>query len=171
MTSQEPDSPEHESKCERCGIACRAAAQLPDGKQVVIQHLDCVHLTTSKGDGRPACAVYEERFEKAPWCLHSEKASPLGALRQGCPYQKEGDPRGKEIVGEEEYAQLWPKIAEVILRSPNLNVGFTWKKFCAEATKKEPGWTWRAEFNAPKTRVTVTREKSFWSKLWAKGEI
>ncbi len=169
MSFHKPDPADHEAKCERCGISCLAAVEIKDGRQVVIEGLKCVYLGV-QGD-KPACSVYSTRFDEAPWCLHSKQAARLGALRKGCPYTEGLDVKGKERLSVEEYDALWPEIAEALLGTQDLSVGFTWREFCKVATARDPGHTWRAVFNAPRTRVTVTKERGFWSKLWTKGEI
>ncbi len=168
MSSRKPDTAEHEEKCERCGISCRAAIKLSDGRQVVIEDLHCVHLEET-GDGSYGCAVYEARFEKAHWCLHSTEAVRLGALRAGCPYSVQGASSGKERVGEDEYGKLWPEIATLLLTTSDLNPNFTWKQFVKAATRRERGLHWRVDFNAPKTAVRLSRLPTLWNTM--KGRL
>ena len=171
MTDRKADSPEHESKCQRCGVCCRAAVGIKDGRHIVVPGLTCVYFGIRASNGRPTCTVYADRFEKAPWCLHSEEASVLGGLSIDCAYRMESSVKGegKEMVPDAEFDRLWPEIAETILATPNLNTGFTWGAFCEKANERDREWTWK--FEIAEDGLRVTREKSGWSKLWTRGEV
>ena len=169
MTDLRADVQEHENKCQRCGICCRVAAPVPSGRQIVVRGLSCIHLSLRDSDGRPECSVYEERFQKASWCLHSSQASPEGGLSVGCGYRDAEHP-GKEMVSDKEYAELWPQIVPVLLAAPDLPAGFTWAEFCKEVEKWDVGFSWSYTAQEDKT-VKLRREPSFWSSLWTRGEI
>ena len=171
MTDRRADTPEYEAKCLRCGICCRGGVSLPDGRQVVARGLACCYFGTRESDGHSECRVYEDRFEKASWCLHSSEAVKSGGLSHSCPYRTKNDPRGKEILSDDEYEKAWPLISAVILACPNLEPGLDWSAFCQEANKTDLGGVWKAKFDAGRTKVTVTREPSFMAKLWKRGEI
>ncbi len=73
----------HEALCRRCGQSCHFAIPI-NGLPVVIDDLHCRFLVR-KGD-RFHCTVYEERFERAPWCATVNEALADGLLAQDCPY-------------------------------------------------------------------------------------
>ena len=150
------DTQEHEDLCERCGVSCHAAAPV-GARQVVIEHLTCIHYGTAP-DGKPGCTVYADRFTKAPWCMHTRVARFAGALRVGCPYGVEGQP-GKVRVSPEEYDKLWPQILQGILETPSVNLNFTWKKFLLEANRREPDSRLRLELNATKTAGRLRKRR------------
>ncbi len=163
--SPKADTPEHEAKCERCGVSCHAAYPLKDGRSVVIQDLSCRFYGIAP-DGKPGCTVYEERFEKAPWCLHSSRAGYMGALHEGCPYRIEGTVTGKVRVLDEEYEKLWPEIIESVLTfQQGVNPNLTWKKFIRAAERREPGYTFRLLVNEAKTSGRLLRKKTSWTRL------
>ncbi|MAH47932.1 hypothetical protein CMI37_19075 [Candidatus Pacearchaeota archaeon] len=154
------DTPEHEAKCQRCGVSCHAAVEIEGGRQIVLQDLHCVFL--GEEDGLPACSVYEGRFKEAPWCLHSSHAARLGALRLGCSYGEPGV--GKERVTEEEFRLLWPKIVEGLLAIPSMNPHFTWKKFFSQMRKVDPDFRWYLERNVTGA-VRLRRKATAWARL------
>lgn len=134
------DHEQHEALCERCGISCYGAATLPDGKQVVIEGLHCKFLDVT--DGKAHCIVYEDRFEKAPWCLSVGKAAVMRALRDGCPYTNSQYAFGKRRLSQEEYDKTWPQIVGYLTSRDRLPRWATWSKFFALAEKRERGYRW-----------------------------
>ena len=161
--SRKPDTPEHEAKCERCGVACQAAVPIGD-RQIVIPQLYCTFYGTAP-DGKPGCTVYEDRFEKAPWCMHTDQAKLQAALRIGCPYNFPDVPLGKERVSDEEYLRLWPKIVEHLLAHPNVQPNFTWDRFFAWAHKMDPEHRWSLKTNVAGTAGRIVRTKTAWGRL------
>ena len=51
----------------------------------VVKGLHCRFLVR-EANGRYACTVYENRFERAPWCHTAEEALATGNLAADCPY-------------------------------------------------------------------------------------
>ena len=118
-----------EDKCQRCGVSCHAGVYLPDGRQVVVEHLHCRYWSPE------GCAVYARRFELAPWCLHSSAAGPRLALRVGCPYWPHNG--GKVRLSPEEYDRVFPLVAAAIRSTANLALTLTWAKFRQDALRRE----------------------------------
>lgn len=115
-SSDSPRSdPAHEALCRRCGISCHLA--LPVGEQLVeIPALHCKFLAPQP-DRKWQCTVYEERFEKAPWCHHADEALPLGFLARDCPYTLQaGLKRGKIRLREPLLSRYWPKLLAAVMR-------------------------------------------------------
>jgi hypothetical protein len=170
VTSRKPDTPEHEAKCERCGVACQGSVPVegPQGGQVAIPQLYCIFYGTA-ADGRQGCTVYEDRFEKAPWCLHADQARQHAALRLDCPYNFQGAIWGKERVSPEEYLRLWPKIVEYLLSHPSVQPNLTWDRFFAFAHKMDPDYRWSMKVNVLGTVGLLTRTKTSWARL--KGQL
>jgi len=111
------ESAEHEALCRRCGMSCHFAVPV-NGLAVVIDELRCKFLGRSEdGDGRFHCTVYEERFEKAPWCHTAESALVDGFLAQDCPYAR-GTPgyRGKVRLSTSLQKKVLPAIVAEIMR-------------------------------------------------------
>jgi len=166
------DSPEHEAKCQRCGISCHVAALIDDGRRIVVEGLHCKYLGTLE-DGRTGCRVYEKRFELAPWCLPAsvaddrEKKGVEFALREGCPYQSNKLGKGKQRVSPEEYAELWPQIEKVLLSAVSANPHFTWEKFSKEARKFDPDFRWKTKLRLSGASVRVWKDPTFFSKIRA----
>ena len=128
---------DHEAKCERCGVSCHFTATVPDGRNVAVWGLHCKFLRRT-GD-KAECSVYEDRFEKAPWCHHADQAQPLGMLRVGCPYN--GDGAGKTALRGEEYDAVWPGLLPGVL----CQVWPEWidpDAFLAELKQREPDKEW-----------------------------
>lgn len=101
--------PQHEAQCRRCGISCHLA--LPVGSQMVeIPSLHCQFLAPQP-DRKWTCTVYNERFEKAPWCHHATDAAPAGLLARDCPYAiAAGVKRGKIRLREPLLSRYWPQL-------------------------------------------------------------
>ena len=58
-----------------------------NGRPLAIRELACRHLV-EEPRGRFACAVYERRFELAPWCLPIPEALAEDVLAPDCPYRE-----------------------------------------------------------------------------------
>jgi len=104
--SDPPNHTEHEALCRRCGISCHFAIPV-NGLPVIVEDLHCRFLEWDTDD-RMRCGVYEERFEKAPWCHTVEESLEAGLLAQDCPYAQ-GKPgyRGKTRL----HPRIWEKVA------------------------------------------------------------
>ena len=108
---------EHEAACRRCGQSCHFAVPV-NGLPVVVDGLHCKFLVQIT-DERFECSVYEERFEKAPWCATVDDALEEGLLSQGCPYT-----RG--VSGYRGKTRLHPRLlqkAEPLIRASILRDG------------------------------------------------
>lgn len=105
---------QHESKCRRCGISCHLALPI-NGTLVEIPGLHCQFLKPA-ADRAWVCSVYEDRFERAPWCHHADEALPLGFLARDCPYVVEaGVKRGKVRLREPLVTQMWPVLLQGVM--------------------------------------------------------
>jgi hypothetical protein len=83
-----------------------------DGRHVVVAGLHCTFLAATP-DGRFRCTVYDERFERAPWCHSAKDAAPLGYLADDCPYGIAAGVQpgmGKTILPPAEFDAAWPAI-------------------------------------------------------------
>ena len=159
------ETPEHEAKCQRCGISCHASLRLEDGRDVVVEGLHCKFLEPW-GIGQWACSVYEKRFEVAPWCHSVASALPQGLLRHDCPYtDSENRIGGKVHVSAKEYASLWPEIQAKLLAMKTVNPHFSWNKFFKYAKLRDPDGAWLLQTNAVGTASRVLRTQTLWSKL------
>lgn len=88
-----------------------------NGRPVAIAELACPHLVHGPG-GMRVCAVYERRFELAPWCLPVEKARGEGVLDPACPYRGPTDPEGPQRLSPALLRRLVPAILEALRRGP-----------------------------------------------------
>ena len=104
-------SASHEAECRRCGVSCHLAIPV-NGLPIVVPGL-CCRFLQKKIDGRYYCTVYEERFERAPWCKGVEECLTMGFLAQDCPYAA-GRPgyRGKHNVPRAVLDRLLPVLRE-----------------------------------------------------------
>jgi hypothetical protein len=159
------DTPEHEAKCQRCGISCHASITLKDGRDVVVEGLHCVYLK-HEDSGLWSCTVYENRLTVAPWCHHVREAGPQGLLRHDCPYL-EGVPgsRGKARLSSKDYAVVRDEILTNILARPTVNPHFSWKKFFKLLREHDPDGHYVLRENALRTSARVLREASMWTIL------
>lgn len=116
MAIPELPASEHEALCRRCGVSCHFAVPV-NGLPVVVEDLHCRFLDRDV-DGRFGCTVYEERFERAPWCATASEALEGGLLAQDCPYTRwTTGYRGKTPLSERLMRQVMPAIrAEVLAR-------------------------------------------------------
>jgi len=96
----------HEALCRRCGMSCHFAIPV-NGLPVVVDDLHCRFLEWDS-DNRMRCGVYEERFEKAPWCHTVDESLKAGLLAQDCPYaQGTSGYRGKTRL----HPRIWKRVA------------------------------------------------------------
>ena len=110
------DDEAHESICRRCGTCCMLSLRV-NGRPVAIADLACPHLAQGPG-GTRTCAVYERRFDEAPWCLPVEKARREGVLDPACPYRSPADPEGPQRLSPALARRLAPAILEALRRGP-----------------------------------------------------
>ena len=150
------DTPEHEAKCQRCGISCHAGIELSDGRQVVLESLHCIHL-----DPGNMCQVYEKRFEVAPWCHHVNQAGPRDMLRHDCPYTG-NNPKGKQHFSPGEYANVLPEIIELLLAKTSVDPHFSYPEFFTRMQTLDPDHTWSLKTNAVGTSSKLFRRKKNW---------
>ena len=109
------DSAEHEALCRRCGMSCHFAVPV-NGLAVVIDALRCKFLGRAE-DGRYHCTVYEDRFERAPWCHSAQSALSEGFLAQDCPYARgTAGYRGKVRLSASLQKMVLPAIRAELLR-------------------------------------------------------
>ncbi|MFT7625299.1 MAG: putative cysteine cluster protein YcgN (CxxCxxCC family) [Myxococcota bacterium] len=106
----------HEALCRRCGQSCHFAVPV-NGLPVVVDDLHCRFLARAPSPATGfVCSVYEERFERAPWCATSDEALAAGLLAQDCPYtSKTSGYRGKTRLSERLMAQVQPHIRAHVL--------------------------------------------------------
>lgn len=78
------NSADHEAKCRRCGVTCHLPVEVGSVKYVV-EGLHCRFLVRD-ANSRYSCSVYENRFERAPWCHSAKEALATGHLAADCPY-------------------------------------------------------------------------------------
>jgi len=97
QTAPPPTDPTREAVCRRCGTSCHVAVPAGDLGSVVVPGLHCQFLVADSG--LFTCAVYDRRFEAAPWCHTAEQAQPLGYLAADCPYG--AHPEGKVALAPE----------------------------------------------------------------------
>ncbi|HMU39049.1 MAG TPA: hypothetical protein PKE31_08540 [Pseudomonadota bacterium] len=117
------DHAAREALCRRCGVSCHFAIPV-NGLAVVLPELRCRYLAkvqtplpVATADERFHCTVYEDRFEKAPWCMTAERAAEGGFLAQDCPYTKGvAGYRGKVRLSASLRKQVEPAIVAEILR-------------------------------------------------------
>ena len=107
-------SANHESLCRRCGLSCHFAIPV-NGLPVVVPGLACRFLVRD-ADGRHRCAVYERRFDVAPWCRTVEQSIEGRLLAQDCPYVA-GRPgyRGKVVLHQRLFSQVAPALRRHIV--------------------------------------------------------
>ncbi len=109
------DSAEHEALCRRCGMSCHFAVPV-NGLAVVIDALRCKFLGRAE-DGRYHCTVYEDRFDRAPWCHSAQSALSEGFLAQDCPYARgTAGYRGKVRLSASLQNMVLPAIRAELLR-------------------------------------------------------
>ncbi len=132
--------PKHEGQCRRCGVSCHLAVPLDD-RPIMVPGLHCQFLL-EEPDGRFSCTVYNDRFDKAPWCHHADLAAPLGFLADDCPYAlKQGISGGKVRLSEDEMADVWPQLLERI-RSWGVPVLIDRAALLREVSRREgSAWT------------------------------
>ena len=85
-------------------------------ENIIFPEIHCRFLGTSPEDGKFTCTVYEQRFEKAPWCHTAEDAIKDGHLAQDCLYASDVPGyRGKLWATESMRARLVPLLRKKLL--------------------------------------------------------
>ena len=103
-----------EDMCVNCGLCCYAQIDLGKGK-AFIPELRCKHLTVEKNTGKSCCSVYEDRHEKANWCLPLAEAVSKGIFPDQCPYVKDLKSYvGSAILSDEAYQAIRPSIQKAV---------------------------------------------------------
>lgn len=77
-----------ESYCTNCGDCCRPSVTVKSINRspfkILIKGLSCKFNKSVEGNS--TCSVYEERFEKAGWCLDLKGMISEGVAPLDCPY-------------------------------------------------------------------------------------
>jgi len=108
------DELQEEDLCHRCGVSCHPAVKV-GVLRVVLPDVHCQFLETDT-DGVVQCAVYEDRFERAPWCLSASEAKGRHLLSQDCGYHRgKVDRSGKAFLRPRLLASIRPQIVQQIL--------------------------------------------------------
>lgn len=81
-------NPEHEGLCTQCGKCCYKKVII--GPTVFITPFPCEFLDTETN----LCTVYEERFEKNPYCLAVDQGMQVSAFPEDCGYVPKLAPPG-----------------------------------------------------------------------------
>lgn len=81
-------NPEHEGLCTQCGKCCYKKVII--GPTVFITPFPCEFLDTQTN----LCTVYEERFEKNPFCLNVNQGMQVSAFPEDCGYVPKFAPPG-----------------------------------------------------------------------------
>ncbi|HAN32562.1 MAG TPA: hypothetical protein DCQ06_13280 [Myxococcales bacterium] len=82
---------------------------------MVIPGLHCKHLAPTGSTW--GCQVYQERFERAPWCYHADEAGPQGFLAHDCPYSHDSAHGGGKVrLPPAAMDRIWPAIFREIRR-------------------------------------------------------
>jgi len=131
-------SEEHEAKCQRCGVSCHFTLRFDEPAQdIVVWNLGCKFL--AKEGTQYKCQVYDQRFEKAPWCHPYDVAVPVGMMRTDCPYNDAG--KGKTALRGAKYDAIWKMLLpRILVQVFPLHVGR--KNFLEELRKREPDTEW-----------------------------
>ncbi len=102
-----------ESYCTGCGDCCHASIRINKSK-VMIPELPCKYLVL-KSNGQYRCSVYQERFEKAPWCQDLFGGMIQGTYPVTCNYTKSmGGYAGSVELGDEQYYALREDLQKTI---------------------------------------------------------
>ena len=147
---------DHEAMCRRCGISCHFAVPV-NGLPVVVDDLHCRFLVREgEGDlgGLYRCSVYEERFERAPWCATASEALEDRLLAQDCPYTRFASGyRGKTRLHPRLLTQALPAIRRDVLEN---GVPFgVWEEGLLRFLERTGGGRWRLVPNATETRMSI----------------
>ncbi len=77
-----------ESYCNNCGDCCSPSVLVKSTRtspfKVLVKDLKCKFSKSVNGDN--TCTVYNERFNKAPWCLDLKGMIKGGVAPLHCPY-------------------------------------------------------------------------------------
>lgn len=104
----------HEALCRRCGASCHTPILL-GGKTVILPEIHCRFLARDT-DGKALCTVYENRFERAPWCKTAREAFETDGLAHDCPYARSiPGYRGRHWANPEERARMLPLIRRQLI--------------------------------------------------------
>ena len=107
-----------ESYCTGCGDCCHASVRINKAK-ITVPELPCKFLML-KSNGQYRCSVYEERFEKAPWCQDLFGGMIEGTYPTTCNYTKSMDAyAGSVELPDEEYQVVRGFIQKAIALSPD----------------------------------------------------
>ena len=106
---------DREDLCRRCGASCHLPVKVGEEK-IIVPELHCTFLSKPDAQGKFSCTVYEQRFEKAPWCHTADDAMKEGQLAQDCPYAA-GVPgfKGKKWADEPTRARLVPILRQRLI--------------------------------------------------------
>jgi uncharacterized cysteine cluster protein YcgN (CxxCxxCC family) len=104
----------HEALCRRCGMSCHSPILLGT-KSVIIPELHCRFLAYD-AEGKALCAVYEHRYEAAPWCKSAQEAFEMKGLAHDCPYTQgiEGY-AGKYWATDQEHQDILPVLVAKLI--------------------------------------------------------
>ncbi len=92
-----------ERACVHCSACCVARVRVGD-TTVFLRSLRCKYLQADAA-GESRCAVYDQRFEKAPWCMGIEEAITKAVFPNGCPYVEGlSGYQGPELLPDAAYA-------------------------------------------------------------------
>ena len=85
------------------------------GTQYIVEELRCRFLA-KEPDGHYLCTVYENRFEKAPWCHTAVEAAANGMLAHDCPYAEDiPNYKGRQWATARERDKLLPIIRQKLV--------------------------------------------------------
>ena len=77
-----------ESYCTNCGACCRPSVLVKSSTispfKILVKGLSCKFNKSANGES--LCTVYEDRFEKASWCLDLKGMIKEAAAPSDCPY-------------------------------------------------------------------------------------
>jgi hypothetical protein len=103
-----------EALCIRCGVSCHLPIEVGDDKLVVEEI--CCRFLVREAKGRFACAVYENRFEAAPWCHTAAEAATTGNLAFDCQYAAHiPGYKGKRWATPEQRKKLMPIVRKKLI--------------------------------------------------------
>ena len=85
-----------------------------NGRPVAVRELGCRHLSeTSRG--RFVCAVYERRFDEAPWCLTVAEARAQGVLAGTCPFRGDDAAPAPQVLHPRLVRGLAPQLRQAFV--------------------------------------------------------
>jgi len=99
-----------ESYCTNCGACCRPGVEIRKSasvRRISVNDLSCKFMK-SEGD-ESQCAVYAQRFEKAPWCVNTQEMLVKGLVPLDCPYAEGiAEYVPTTVLSKGQYSQLVP---------------------------------------------------------------